>query len=77
MINLNHCRTDLAAYNIVEKGIVTRTEENLLGFQESLKDFVFFYVGCSLSFDEALLSAGVPLRNLEQNYTVSQYKVSS
>ncbi|XP_033628201.1 D-glutamate cyclase, mitochondrial-like [Asterias rubens] len=67
-------RTDLPAYNIIEDGKVTHTVKSLLGFKEILKDFVSFYQGCSFSFDKALLSAGVPLRNLEQNCCVSAYR---
>ncbi|XP_022085972.1 D-glutamate cyclase, mitochondrial-like isoform X2 [Acanthaster planci] len=69
-------RTDLPAYNVMENGEFTHTVENLLDFQEALKDFIFFYSGCSFSFDQALQAAGVPLRNQEQNCAVSQYKTS-
>ncbi|XP_038074531.1 D-glutamate cyclase, mitochondrial-like [Patiria miniata] len=69
-------RTDLPAYNIMKGGVVTNTVENLLEFREALKDTVFFYIGCSFSFDSRLLAAGVPLRNQEQQCAVSQFKTS-
>lgn len=36
-------------------------------------DLVGFVIGCSLSFEEALIEAGVPIRHIEQNTTVPMY----
>jgi len=36
-------------------------------------DLVGFVIGCSLSFEEALLEAGVPIRHIEQDTTVPMY----
>jgi hypothetical protein len=36
-------------------------------------DFVSFLLGCSFSFEEALLAAGVPVRHIEENKNVPMY----
>jgi len=36
-------------------------------------DLVGFVIGCSLSFEEALIEAGVPIRHIEQDTTVPMY----
>ena len=38
------------------------------------KDLVTFVLGCSFSFEQALLDAGVPLRHLEEGKNVSMYR---
>jgi len=64
-------RTDLPRYKIYEKG---EFKEEVLEvrhfFQDDLVSFLF---GCSFSFESALLSAGVPVRNLEEDCNVSMY----
>eukprot|EP00043_Microstomoeca_roanoka_P018093 m.191825 g.191825 ORF g.191825 m.191825 type:complete len:320 (-) comp16762_c7_seq3:1141-2100(-) len=39
-------------------------------------DMVTFYVGCSFSFEQALLRDGVPVRNIEEGRNVSMYKTT-
>lgn len=39
-------------------------------------DLVFFLLGCSFSFEEALLEAGIPLRHIEEGKNVSMYDTS-
>ena len=57
-------RTDLPIYKVFENGIEVKTVRDLLEYDEKMCDFVSFYMGCSFSFDPALLQAGVPLRCL-------------
>lgn len=40
------------------------------------KDFVFFLLGCSFSFEEALVDAGISLRHLEQKKNVAMYRTN-
>ena len=40
------------------------------------EDFVFFLLGCSFSFEEALIDADIPLRHLEQKKNVAMYRTS-
>ena len=39
-------------------------------------DLVTFLIGCSFSFETALLDAGVPVRNIEQGRNVSMFRTN-
>ena len=39
-------------------------------------DLVAFLIGCSFSFETALLDAGLPVRNIEQGRNVSMYRTN-
>jgi uncharacterized protein YcsI (UPF0317 family) len=39
-------------------------------------DLVTFAIGCSFSFEEALLSVGIPIRHIEENSNVPMYRSS-
>src|SRR5438105_5258780 len=39
-------------------------------------DFVSFLIGCSFSFEDAVIQAGVPLRHVEQGCNVSMFRTS-
>jgi uncharacterized protein YcsI (UPF0317 family) len=39
-------------------------------------DLVTFLIGCSFSFETALMDAGVPVRNIEQARNVSMYRTN-
>lgn len=40
------------------------------------KDLVFFLLGCSFSFEEALIKAGIALRHVDQKKNVSMYRTN-
>uniref|UniRef100_H3APZ8 D-glutamate cyclase, mitochondrial n=1 Tax=Latimeria chalumnae TaxID=7897 RepID=H3APZ8_LATCH len=69
-------RTDCLQYRKYEHGIFTGTPENLMEYSEELRDMVTFYLGCSFSFEKALQTAGIPIRNIEQGCNVSMYKTA-
>ncbi|PIK51823.1 hypothetical protein BSL78_11284 [Apostichopus japonicus] len=72
-------RTDLEAYDVIENAKYSRTVPNLDEYTEELKDFCFYYLGSSVSFNDRLLSAGIPLRYYDENGDVantSKYKLS-
>jgi len=64
-------RTDLPQYRVYEKGIMTAEVTDVKEIWRS--DFVGFVLGCSFSFEEALLQAGIPVRNLEEKKNVPIY----
>ena len=64
-------RTDIPRYRIYEDGKMVAEEEHLRPFWRD--DLVSFLLGCSFSFETALLSAGIPLRHLEMGKNVSMY----
>ncbi|RVT99542.1 putative hydro-lyase [Rhodovarius crocodyli] len=55
-------RTDLSSYRVYRNGELTDTVPDLLDLWT--EDHVGFLLGCSLSFDEALDSAGIPMPHL-------------
>jgi uncharacterized protein YcsI (UPF0317 family) len=64
-------RTDLPLYKIYRQGRVEATVEGITDFWQ--EDFVGFLLGCSFSFEEALLRARVPVRHIEENKNVPMY----
>jgi uncharacterized protein YcsI (UPF0317 family) len=64
-------RTDIPRYNIYRKGKLAATVREIKGLWQ--KDFVSFFLGCSFSFEEALLRARVPLRHIEEDRNVPMY----
>ncbi|MFB3820098.1 MAG: putative hydro-lyase [Candidatus Methylomirabilales bacterium] len=67
-------RTDVPAYRIYREGVLDRTVENLSGVWRD--DLVAFLLGCSFSFESALLAAGVPVRHIEEGKNVPMFLTS-
>ncbi len=64
-------RTDIPKYNIYRKGRLERTVKEIKDLWR--KDLVTFLLGCSFSFEEALLRAKIPVRHIEENKNVPMY----
>jgi uncharacterized protein YcsI (UPF0317 family) len=64
-------RTDLPKYRIYEKGVFRKEVEEVKEF--FLEGMVSFLLGCSFSFESAMLAAGLPIRNIEEGKNVSMY----
>ena len=62
---------DLPRYRIYEKGVLTGEYTDVSGFWRD--DLVSFLIGCSFSFEAELLSAGVPVRHIEEGKNVPMY----
>jgi uncharacterized protein YcsI (UPF0317 family) len=65
-------RTDLPRYRVWRNGLLTDQPTDIADLWR--KDLVTFVVGCSFSFEEALLEAGIPLRHIAQNRNVAMYR---
>lgn len=64
-------RDDLPRYRIFEKG---ELQEEVTSVRNRFQpDMVSFLLGCSFSFENAMLAAGLPIRNMEENKNVSMY----
>ena len=63
--------TDLPLYNIYRNGKLTDTVPNIEDLWQ--EDFVTFLLGCSHSFEEALLKMKIPIRHIEEDKTVPMY----
>ena len=64
-------RNDIPKYNIYRKGKLEKAVKDIKSLWS--KDFVTFLLGCSFSFEEALLRAKIPIRHLEENKNVPMY----
>lgn len=67
-------RTDLPAYNIYRDGRLVESRSCLIELWQD--DFVAFALGCSFTFERALMAAGMPLDHIEANRTVAMYRTS-
>ena len=64
-------RTDVPAYRIYEDGVFTGETESLVDYWRD--DLVSFLLGCSFSFETAMVEAGIPLRHQELGLNVAMY----
>ena len=65
-------RTDLPRYRVWRDGVLTNQPTDIRNLWRD--DLVTFVIGCSFSFEEALLQAGIPLRHIAQNRNVAMYR---
>lgn len=64
-------RVDIPRYNIYRKGKLEGTVKEIKNMWKS--DFVTFLLGCSFSFEEAMLRAKIPVRHIEENKNVPMF----
>lgn len=64
-------RTDLPGYRLYRDGEAVADLDEVVG--EWREDLVPFLIGCSFTFERALLAAGVPVRHLEAGTNVPMY----
>jgi uncharacterized protein YcsI (UPF0317 family) len=67
-------RTDVPRYRVFEHGKCVDEPHDLKGWWRD--DLVSFVLGCSHSFEEALLEAGLRLKHIERGKTVPMYRTS-
>jgi uncharacterized protein YcsI (UPF0317 family) len=67
-------RTDVPRYRVFRDGVTTGEVTDLRELWRP--DFVTFVLGCSFSFEEALMAAGLPLRYVEQGRNVPMYRTN-
>jgi uncharacterized protein YcsI (UPF0317 family) len=67
-------RTDLPRYRVWREGEPVDEPGDILRWWRS--DLVAFVLGCSFSFEEALMEAGVPVRHIECGTNVPMYRTS-
>jgi uncharacterized protein YcsI (UPF0317 family) len=67
-------RTDLPRYRVYEKGAQVEEPADLERWWRD--DLVGFLIGCSFTFENALLQAGLPLRHIERGCNVPMYRTS-
>jgi len=67
-------RTDVPGYRLFENGVL---KEELSDIKHLWRDdLVTFVLGCSFSFEEALIADGLEIRNITENKNVPMYKTN-
>jgi uncharacterized protein YcsI (UPF0317 family) len=67
-------RSDLPYYKVYRNGVFTEQRADISEIWQD--DFVTFLIGCSFSFEEALLKSGVGVRHVEEKRNVPMYKTN-
>ena len=67
-------RTDLPRYRVWRHGELAGEATDVRG--EWREDLVAFLIGCSFTFERALLDAGLPVRHVEQGVNVPMYRTA-
>src|SRR5437879_11034268 len=67
-------RTDLPRYRVWRDGEVIEEPTDIMAHW--LDDLVAFVIGCSYSFEEALLADGLPIRHIERKLRVPMYRTN-
>ena len=65
-------RTDVPAYNVYRDGRLTDTASDIRDLWE--EDFVAFALGCSFTFENALIEAGIPVWHIANDTTVPMFR---
>ncbi|WP_326533056.1 putative hydro-lyase [Pseudorhodoferax sp.] len=65
-------RSDLPRYRVWQDGVLVDEVDDIAALWQG--DLVGFAIGCSFSFEEALLEAGVPLRHVAEGRNVAMYR---
>ena len=67
-------RTDLPRYRVWRDGRLIEEPSDILAHWRD--DLVAFVIGCSFSFEEALMAEGLSIRHIEQNCNVPMYRTT-
>jgi uncharacterized protein YcsI (UPF0317 family) len=67
-------RTDVPRYRVWREGELVEEPTDIRALWQG--DLVSFVIGCSFSFEQALLQAGLPVRHIEQGRNVPMYRTS-
>jgi uncharacterized protein YcsI (UPF0317 family) len=67
-------RTDVPCYRAYRHGELIEEPSDLLAWWRD--DLVAFLLGCSFTFETALMTAGIPVRHIEQGCNVPMYRTN-
>lgn len=66
--------TDVPRYRVYEDGVFTKEITDAAEYWQ--EGYVGFLIGCSFSFEEALMAAGIEIRHIAQGRNVPMYKTN-
>ena len=69
--------TDIPRYRVYENGRLLSEPTDVSDYFAARSDLVSFLIGCSFSFETALLEAGIPVRQIEEGVNVPMYNTNS
>jgi len=64
-------RSDVPQYNVFRKGKLAEKKGDIKDIWQD--DFVTFFLGCSFTFEEALIRSQIPVRHIEEGKNVPMY----
>lgn len=67
-------RTDVPAYRVYRHGELVDEVTDITSYWED--DMVAFLLGCSFTFEQAMLRNGIPVRHIEEGCNVPMYKTN-
>jgi uncharacterized protein YcsI (UPF0317 family) len=67
-------RTDIPRYRVWREGVMVDEPTDVRSVWRD--DLVSFLIGCSFSFEEAMLDNGLPVRHIEQGRNVPMYRTN-
>ncbi|MEP3599983.1 MAG: putative hydro-lyase [Stappiaceae bacterium] len=67
-------RTDVPLYNVYREGTLIEQVPDLLAFWRD--DLVAFAIGCSFTFERALMDNGIAMRHIDLDVTVPMFRTS-
>lgn len=67
-------RTDVAGYRVWRNGVLSEEPGDLMTLWRD--DLVTFVIGCSFSFEQGLIDAGIPLRHVLEGRNVAMYRTN-
>ncbi|MBP3041162.1 putative hydro-lyase [Bacillaceae bacterium Marseille-Q3522] len=67
-------KTDIPKYYVYRNGVLTEETTDVSSLWD--ETMVGFLLGCSFTFEEALLNNGVPVRHIEENCNVPMFKTN-
>lgn len=67
-------RSDIPRYRVWKDGVMVDEPYDIAHYWRD--DLVSFLLGCSFSFEQALIEAGIPMRHIDQGVNVPMYRTN-
>jgi uncharacterized protein YcsI (UPF0317 family) len=67
-------RTDVPKYHIYKNGEFSEEVNDIVNIWK--RDFVTFLIGCSFTFEQAILDAGIHIKHIDEGKNVAMYKTN-